>query len=204
MSKRYTPLEEYGVIGDMRSAALISQSGSLDWLCLPDFDSPSVFAAILDAGKGGFWQLAPTGDFTSHHSYVSETNVLSTIFETGSGSAELIDLMPLAEDGPGPGCRVLRIVKGVSGSMTFRCTFAPRLDYARGDTRLEVVTGGVMAWKDDIRLALSCDIKLTTAEFGAEAEFDVREGEMISFHLAWDARRPTDTGTENRLLDQHD
>ena len=198
MRKTYAPLEDYGVIGDMRSAALISLSGSLDWLCLPDFDSPSVFAAILDADKGGYWRIAPTGNYGSSHSYLTDTNVLSTIFETSAGSAELLDLMPLGEGGGVPSCRVLRILRGRQGSMTFRCTFAPRLDYARGMTQMEVVQGAAAASKDDLHLTLSSDVQLKVAEEGAEAEFQVKEGETIRFCLAWDAAEPTTSG--ERLL----
>ncbi len=184
----------------MRSAALISVSGSLDWLCLPDFDSPSVFAAILDAHKGGYWRIAPIGRFTSRHSYVSDTNVLSTIFDTADGSAELLDLMPLGENGGSPNCRILRILKGRQGLITFRCTFAPRLDYARGDTRVEVVPGGAVASKDALHLALSSGVRLDTGPEGAEAEFQIEGGEAIRFCLAWDAVEPPDPEPEDRFV----
>jgi GH15 family glucan-1,4-alpha-glucosidase len=200
MRKKYTPLRNYGVIGDMRSAALISLSGSLDWLCLPDFDSPSTFAAILDANKGGYWRMAPIGKFASRHSYVTDTNVLSTIFETSAGSAELVDLMPLGENGGTPNCRVLRILRGLQGSMTFRCTFAPRLDYARGDTQIDVVRGGAVASKDGCRLALSSSVEMKEGEEGAEVDFEIKEGETVPFCLAWNAAEPPNPGAMERLM----
>jgi GH15 family glucan-1,4-alpha-glucosidase len=198
MIRKYSPLEEYGVIGDMRSAALISLTGSIDWLCLPDFDSPSVFAALLDADSGGYWRIAPTADFTSSHSYMKDTNILSTSFDAGGGNAELIDLMPLTEKEATASCRVLRILRGVGGSMRFRCTFAPRLDYARGDTRITAVRGGAIVSSGDVRLALSSSVELKPSEAGAEAEFDIKEGEVVRLCLAWDASEPWDhEGTDS-------
>src|SRR3990172_10570109 len=82
----YKPISEYGVIGDMHSAALVGSDGSIDWLCFPRFDSPSVFAAILDEKKGGRCQIRPVEEFSRHHSYLPESNVLVTDLTTPSGS----------------------------------------------------------------------------------------------------------------------
>ncbi len=93
----YKPLGEYGLIGDMRTAALVSRDGSIDWSCFPRFDSPSVFARILDDRRGGFWSIAPTGRFQSSHEYEAGTNVLVTRFDSGSGELLLTDFMPALE-----------------------------------------------------------------------------------------------------------
>src|SRR5260370_24480574 len=88
-------IQDYGIIGNSRSAALVSNAGSIDWLCWPRFDSPSLFAAILDPAKGGFWRIAPTGAFRSHRRYIDNSNVLLTTFETTGRKATLMDLMPV-------------------------------------------------------------------------------------------------------------
>jgi GH15 family glucan-1,4-alpha-glucosidase len=92
----YQPIENYGVIGDLRTAALIGKNGSLDWLCLPHFDSPSVFAALLDDAKGGRFRIAPTcEDVTTKQLYWPDTNILVTRFLSPEGVAELVDFMPV-------------------------------------------------------------------------------------------------------------
>lgn len=95
---RYPPIGDYAVIGDCRSAALISRGGSIDWLCFPRFDSPSLFGAILDERKGGRFRIKPTGSFRVERHYVPGTNVLETIFHTSTGSVALRDLMPVASE----------------------------------------------------------------------------------------------------------
>src|ERR1700756_5258663 len=97
----YQPIDHYGVIGDMRSMALVGKNGSIDWCCLPDFDSPSIFAAILDDKKGGAWCLAPAGDASRKQMYLPNTNVLVTRFFTESGMAEVTDFMPIGREAGG-------------------------------------------------------------------------------------------------------
>src|SRR6266851_7944000 len=88
-------IQDYGIIGNSRSAALVSNAGSIDWLCWPRFDSPSLFTAILDPEKGGFWRIAPTETFRAHRRYIESSNVLLTTFETPGGKVTLTDLMPV-------------------------------------------------------------------------------------------------------------
>jgi GH15 family glucan-1,4-alpha-glucosidase len=92
---RYRPIGEYGVIGDCRTAALIGPDGSIDWCCMPHFDSPAIFLRLLDAEKGGYFQVAPAGQFSSEMAYLPATNMLQTMFRTGTGRLRLIDLMPI-------------------------------------------------------------------------------------------------------------
>src|SRR5437870_1914848 len=87
-------IDDYAIIGDCRSAALVSRDGSIDWLCWPRFDSPSIFARIIDYQKGGYFSIRPKGDFKSSRRYLEATNVLETTFDTSRGTAKLIDLMP--------------------------------------------------------------------------------------------------------------
>src|SRR5712691_5942143 len=132
----YKPISDYGVIGDMHTAALVGLDGSIDWYCAPRFDSPSVFAALLDARKGGKFQLSPVDGFTTKQSYEGDTNVLSTIFESKQGMIKLTDFMPcFMEKGELKGIQEIhRIVDCVKGELGLRIIFQPRLDYARGET----------------------------------------------------------------------
>jgi GH15 family glucan-1,4-alpha-glucosidase len=127
---------DYGIIGDCRSAALISRSGSLDWLCWPWFDSPSIFAAILDTERGGFWRIAPTDSHTINRRYVPGTNVLETEFHASNGTLRLTDCMPVYDEQYErthqiPDREVLRRIECLNGEIKVRLVFAPRPKYGR-------------------------------------------------------------------------
>src|SRR5215468_8682607 len=92
---RYQPISAYGVIGDCRTAALVGPYGSIDWCCLPHFDSPAIFCRLLDADHGGYFQLAPADGYTSAMAYLPESNVLQTIFTTAGAQLRLVDFMPI-------------------------------------------------------------------------------------------------------------
>src|SRR3972149_2379061 len=124
-------ISEYGVIGDMHSAALVSGDGSLDWLCFPRFDSPSVFAAVIDDVNGGYFRIRPAGEFRHDHSYLPESNVLVASFQTDGGSASLTDFMPVAEEITQCAHEVVRIGRRQSGSVEVGLDFRPRLGYGR-------------------------------------------------------------------------
>src|SRR4051794_25543284 len=132
----YLPIEEYGVIGDLRSIALVGNNGSIDWCCLPSFDSPSVFAAVLDDRKGGFWSLAPAVDSAVKQMYLPDTNVLLTRFFADQGMAEVMDFMPVGRKTR----QIVRIAKAIRGPLRFRMECRPAFDYAR--TRHEVTLDG--------------------------------------------------------------
>src|SRR5512147_3274598 len=97
----YLPIDHYGVIGDLRSVALVGKQGSIDWCCLPDFDSPSVFGALLDARKGGYLRLSPVDDCEVKQIYLPDTNVLVTRFFGERGMAEVTDFMPVSKEAGG-------------------------------------------------------------------------------------------------------
>ena len=197
----YKPISDYGIIGDMHSAAVVGLDGSIDWLCFPRFDSPSVFAALLDDAKGGRFRLCPAGRYQTEQRYLPDTNVLSTTFTSESGQVEVQDLMPIKEDARESDYEVLRIVRGVRGSVEMACLFQPRLDYARGRTELRAAPGGVVAEKGGACLGLASPVDLTIKDGDAQGVFTVREGQELVFQLQWDADRPPSTAGWRERLD---
>ena len=138
----YAPIEDYALIGDCASAALVGRNGSIDWLCWPRFDSPSIFARLLDAGDGGHFQVRPVADFSVERRYLPDTNVLETTFTTERGVLRLTDLMPVAEREAyrrelWPEHEILRRVECVAGTVEVDVHCDPRLDYARIDPALD-------------------------------------------------------------------
>ena len=130
MAKRYAPIGEYGIIGDLHTVALVGMDGSIDFLCLPSFDSPSVFAALLDADRGGRFQLAPVLDGAARKQlYLPDTNVLLTRFLDSDGVAEVSDFMPVEDAGQAH--NLVRRAKTVRGEVRFQMRCEPRFDYAR-------------------------------------------------------------------------
>jgi len=131
----FPPIEDYGVIGNCHTAALISSQGSIDWLCFPRFDSPSLFARILDLELGGAWSIQPATPFESTHQYLNNTNVLATKFTCMEGSLSLLDFIDITSNEQeqrlaAPG-RLIRIVEGIEGTVEIVSTCTPRPDYAR-------------------------------------------------------------------------
>jgi GH15 family glucan-1,4-alpha-glucosidase len=139
---QYPPIGDYGLIGDCRGAGLVSREGSLDWLCIPRYDSPSIFAALLDAEKGGCFRIRPTGEFRTERRYLPDTNILETTFYTSGGTCVLRDLMPVASEEEKqaaltPDHEVLREVEGLDGEVELEILYDPRPDYGRAQPVLE-------------------------------------------------------------------
>jgi GH15 family glucan-1,4-alpha-glucosidase len=182
----YQPIESYGLIGDMRTAALVGTDGSIDWLCFPHFDSPSVFAAILDDEKGGRFAISPTiDDFRSKQLYWPDSNVLVTRFLSESGVAEVTDYMPVGAAASHYGRRCLvRRVTSIRGTMPFEMQCAPAFDFARASHEVEVGNGGALFRARGITLGLGSDVPVKGHGSGVVANFSLDEGEEASFVLS--------------------
>src|SRR5205814_133869 len=128
----YAEIQDYAVIGDGRTAALVAADGAIDWLCLPNFDTPSVCGAILDAGRGGSFELQPIDTWTSSRRYLPGTNGLETTCPADAGSVRVIDALTVSDKGLEPMRELARSVEGVTGRVAMRWCFAPRFDYGRG------------------------------------------------------------------------
>ena len=141
------PISSYGMIGDMRTAALVGLDGAIDWCCLPRFDSGSVFAALLDPDRGGTWVIRPAIPWTSTQRYLPRTNILETTYTTGEGVVSLTDFMPVGEDGrpSEPHPEIHRHLRGRRGRVPMEMVFMPRFEYASRVTRLEVLRAGLFA-----------------------------------------------------------
>ncbi len=177
----YQPIENYGVIGNLRTAALVGLNGSIDWLCFPHFDSPSIFAAILDDGKGGRFRIAPVVEgCRTKQFYWPETNVLVTRFYHEDGVAELVDFMPVGVRWPH---QLLRRVKVTRGRVAFRLECFPAFDYARASHETKLSATGADFAGPGLRLGLISRVPFAGGGGGVTAEFALGEGEEETFVL---------------------
>ena len=183
----YLPIEDYGLIGNMQTAALVGRNGSVDWLCLPHFDSPSVFAAILDDKKGGHFRIAPDSDkVTRKQVYWPETNVLITRFLLGDGVVEVIDYMPVGLKRGQPGYQQLvRRVEAIRGSVPLRVECCPAFNYARDSHKTELTSRGAVFRSPKLALELDTTVKLDLKldRGGVEAALTLSAGERATFVL---------------------
>jgi GH15 family glucan-1,4-alpha-glucosidase len=182
----YERIEDHGVIGNMRTAALVSVRGAIDWYCFPRFDSPSVFAALLDDEKGGSFSIRPLEDRVIYKQlYWPDTNVLLTRFLSPDGVGEIEDFMPVGRAARLAGCEdeIVRRVKVVRGSLTFEVSCEPAFDYARTRPRVSIEKNGAVFEGAGLKLALSSQVSLHATERGASARFVLNEGEQTTFVL---------------------
>src|SRR5215212_8431303 len=154
-SVNYPPIDDYAFIGDCRSAEPISRDGSLDWLCLPRFDSPSIFAAVLDTKNGGRFLVRPLGEYRTERRYLANTNVLETVFRTPTGACVLRDLMSVSSEVDKrthltPEHEVLRELEGLEGEVEVEILYDPRPDYGRVHPLLEE-RGALRQGREDLR-----------------------------------------------------
>jgi pentatricopeptide repeat protein len=181
----YQPIENYGIIGDLHSVALVGLDGSIDWLCLPHFDSPSVFAAILDDEKGGRFKIAPTSDgVTRKQLYWPDTNVLVTRFFSPDGVAEITDYMPIDASANGRGHhQLIRRVEVVRGEINFQLECSPAFNFARDGHETEISAEGASFHSPQLSLGLAASVPLKRRSDGVVAEFTLREEQMAVFVL---------------------
>ncbi len=181
----YQPIENYGLIGNMRTSALVGMNGSIDWFCYPHFDSPSVFAAVLDDKKGGTFSIAPTSSkVTNKQYYWPDTNVLVTRFLSPQGVSRVIDFMPVgfrsSQSHPNG---LIRRVQAIRGNMEFRVICQPGFNYARDSHTTKIAEHGAIFESSSLSLHLGTNIPLTQENNGVVAVFTLKEGEEVDFSL---------------------
>jgi GH15 family glucan-1,4-alpha-glucosidase len=181
----YLPIAEHGLIGDLHSVALVGTDGTIDWYCCPRFDSPSVFAAILDKEKGGRWTIAPRQrDCPSKQLYFPDTNVLITRFLTEDGVGEVQDFMPVGEHLDGAHRqRLIRRVVAVRGEMRFDLEVDPRFNYGRDEHEVALHEHGAVFASPDLTLGLESTAKLKRDGTGVAGTFTLRQDETATFVL---------------------
>jgi GH15 family glucan-1,4-alpha-glucosidase len=175
-------IEDYAVLGDLHTAALVSKAGSVDWLCLPRFDSPAVFAALLHNHEAGHWTLAPAGSVTcTARRYAGHTLVLETDWVTADGAVRVIDYMPPRASTP----HLVRIAVGLNGEVPMRSTLRLRFDYGhivpwvrQDGTQVHAIAG-----PDLVRLMSA--VPVSCHDWDTFADFTVRQGERIPFVMSW-------------------
>jgi GH15 family glucan-1,4-alpha-glucosidase len=180
----YLPIEDHGIIGNLYTAALVGKDGSIDWLCLPAFDSPSVFCSILDDEKGGHFVLRPVEYTRSQQLYLPDTNVLLTRFFSPEGLAETLDFMPIITR-QGERHRLVRNVRVIRGRMDFSVECLPAFDYARRGHSVSVGRSGAVFSSGEYCLGLATGVRLGERTKGAAgARFTLGAGERATFVLA--------------------
>lgn len=189
------------MIGDLHTAAMVSRSGSVDWLCLPRFDSPACFAAMLGTAENGHWLLAPTAPvLSSSRRYRPDTLILETTVHTETGTAVLIDFMPPRDEV----ADLVRIVRGVRGSVDFAGLLRIRSDYGSVVPWVRHIDGGIAAVAGPDAFYVRSEVALTGQDHSTLAEFTVSEGEQVSFVLSWAQSHldePAATDAESALAD---
>jgi GH15 family glucan-1,4-alpha-glucosidase len=186
----FTPIGEYGLLADCNSAALVSRDGSIDWLCLPRYDSDAIFARMLDP-DAGHWSIRPAGEFTVERRYVPGSLVIETTFATAAGVVRVRDAMAFA-----PGQRghdlghdapheVLRSVEGVSGSVELVMELVPRPEYGLVRPLVRVVEGGAKTFGGPNRIEVSSAVPLDLRDAGLHARFAVGAGRRLGFAMVW-------------------
>jgi GH15 family glucan-1,4-alpha-glucosidase len=193
VTAEYSPIADYAIIGDCRSAALISRDGSIDWWCLPRFDSPSVFAAILDRVRGGCFRIAPAEHYTSTRRYVGHTAVLETTFRTASGTLRVTDVMPVADEETKaqslwPEHELLRLLAVIDGEVEVDVTYQPRLAFATVPPRIHAQPHqSLMVEYGRSVLLLRTELPLRVNDDGSEArgKWRMRAGERVVVALSY-------------------
>jgi GH15 family glucan-1,4-alpha-glucosidase len=184
----YPPIENHGVIGNMRTAALCCDNGTIDWFCFPKFDSPSIFGSILDDKKGGWFSVAPAEEgVASRQFYWPDTNVLVTRFLCKDGVGEVVDFMPVGDSLKKRDVNyLLRMVNGVTGHLAFHMECNPAFDYGRAEHTVSMHERGARFDSTDIRMSLESNVDLIQVDLTVMADFQINEGDCVIFVLRQD------------------
>ncbi|MGF1340194.1 glycoside hydrolase family 15 protein [Streptomyces flavovirens] len=194
-------IEDYALIGDLQTGALVGRNGSVDWLCLPRFDSGACFAALLGDEDNGHWRIAPQGagptDTCTRRAYVDDSLVLETFWETRTGTVKVIDFMPQRDKAPD----VMRIVEGVSGSVDMSSVLRLRFDFGKVVPWMRRSQGHrvAVAGPDSVWLRSEPPVKTWGQQFSTCSSFTVKEGETVAFVLTWHASH----SPRPKLIDPH-
>ena len=172
---RYPPIGDYGMIGDLRSAALLSKQGSIDWMCLPRFDSPWIFGRLLDWDKGGYLQLRPTSGTLMYRQYRRDSNVIQTVWSSDRARMRVVDWMPIAVRNkrvrPPESLRLVRMMQPIAGSTDWRLTFKPRFDFGRKLPLLTSIRPGMLMAEGPEGTAF--------LQYPGEAAVELSDGEAV-------------------------
>ena len=193
----YHTISDYAVIGNLRTIALVSRTGSIDWCCFPNLDDASVFAAILDAQRGGYFNVSPNPPHKNSQTYLNGTNIVSTIFQTESGELELVDFMPFTSNNLGSGKATIgqeihRLLKCTKGNVTVNVKWCPRFNYGKSNVSLEQnddVWNAIS--KDGSMLLLGAENAKTVNEtFGPAlfASINLQEGDKSAIVTRWSTK----------------
>ena len=174
-------IEDYGLIGDLETAALVSREGAIDWLCAPRFDSGAVFAALLGTPENGHWTIQPAGEFRSTRRYRGDTLVLETDLETANGAVRLIDFMPPREVDP----EIVRIVEGLRGRVQMEMELVLRFDYGSIVPWVRTLEGTLVAIAGPDAVVLRTPVEHEGRDLRTVASFTVSEGDRVPFVLEW-------------------
>jgi pentatricopeptide repeat protein len=198
--ERYPNIGDHGLIGDLQTAALVTTDGTIDFFCCPRFDSPSVFASLLDADRGGHFRIAPAaGNYVTRQLYLPNTALLITRFMTPDGVGEVMDFMPVIEGRPTARHRLVRHLRVARGAMQFVADLQPRFDYGRAGHQIEVTDAGAVFRSDGMELTLHTVAGRAAGQGGARVErrrdglratISLREGESSGLVLESMGGRP--------------
>ena len=201
----YQPIENYGIIGNLRTTALVSLTGSIDFMSFPRFDSPTIFVSMLDSKKGGYFSVEPQlQDYTSKQLYIPGTAVLLTRYFSENGIAELTDYMPYPNEEGKSVCAIVRKIKTIRGNITFRVNCVPRFDYAAADHEAVLENNQITFTSindGNAQLRLLADVPLQLKVKDGYAEFTLKESETA--HIVLEAVEQQDGGLSTSVDFHH-
>lgn len=197
----FTPIEEYGFIGNLETCALVAPNGSVDWFPFPHLESPSILAGILDPNRGGCFRIGPITPFEASHQYVDRTNVLETTFQTADGTATITDFLPPAGEVDHPKKVLYRKVSCQDGAVDLEVEYEPRFDYARAEPTFVSTDDGIRAEGGDEQTLLESPVDLDIVDDRVTGTLAVEEGDAEWFMLRCTGAEDADTDPDAALVD---